>query len=160
MQHHTSLRNVLALSLIVLISYSFKAPVASELDALKGMLGTWEGHAGKDARFVEKWVQSDASTFLGEGYFIKGTDTVSREFLRIQQIRNYVVMINIVGNQEPVLFTLVKDSDNTWVFENKEHEFPQRVIYSNPDEKTLNAWVEGKQAGKEMRKDFPMKRIQ
>ena len=45
------------------------------------------------------------------------------------------------------------------VFENPEHDFPQRIICRLGDDGSLNARIEGKRNGKEKEMDFLMKRV-
>lgn len=63
------------------------------------------------------------------------------------------------SGQEEASFKLVKLEKNLAVFENPEHDFPQRIIYKLEDGETLKARIEGKSKGKERGVDFPMKRV-
>jgi hypothetical protein len=49
-------------------------------------------------------------------------------------------------------------SDATVVFENPEHDFPQRVGYKRNGSDALDAWIEGQANGKSRRVDFSYQR--
>jgi hypothetical protein len=49
-------------------------------------------------------------------------------------------------------------SDATVVFENPEHDFPQRVGYKRNGSDALDAWIEGRANGKSRRVDFSYQR--
>jgi hypothetical protein len=49
---------------------------------------------------------------------------------------------------------LINSEENKFIFENKEHDFPQRIIYHFTSEKILNASIEGEAGGTLKRKEF------
>jgi hypothetical protein len=49
-------------------------------------------------------------------------------------------------------------TDSTVVFENLEHDFPQRVGYRRAGADSVLAWIEGTVDGKTRRVDFPYRR--
>lgn len=57
-----------------------------------------------------------------------------------------------------VCFKLVSREHNTYVFENKIHDFPQRIIYQNQGKEDLLAWIEGEFNGKMRKSAFKYKR--
>ncbi len=59
-------------------------------------------------------------------------------------------------NKEETSFKLIKLSSNEVIFENPEHDFPQRIMYRLEKDKSLFARIEGKNNGKEMGINFPM----
>jgi hypothetical protein len=122
------------------------------------MLGTWKREAG-DKILYESWAEPVGNTMLGEGYHIAKGDTVITEELRIQKIGNFWTYIPIVMNNPPVLFTLIESDKSRWVFENKEHDFPQRIVYSQKNDGSLLAWIEGEIEGKVMKEEYPMQRM-
>jgi len=59
---------------------------------------------------------------------------------------------------KPVVFKLTKNSDNEAVFENLQHDFPQRIIYRRESADALFARVEGSEKGVNKAIDFRYKR--
>jgi hypothetical protein len=129
----------------------------TDLNALQKLEGHWKGSFGKGS-LEETWTTLDSCTLLGWGYYIEEGDTLITEQLRIQRIGNYWTFIPIINQNLPVLFTLVESSDSKWVFENKEHDFPQRVTYQISPEGDLKAWIEGTQNGKTLGETYLMHR--
>jgi hypothetical protein len=61
---------------------------------------------------------------------------------------------------QPSAVFLSRDlSDSMVVFENLQHDFPQRVGYQRTTPDTLSAWVEGADKGQNRRIDFPYRRV-
>jgi hypothetical protein len=55
-------------------------------------------------------------------------------------------------------FRSVKSDATSIVFENPEHDFPQRVKYQLKTDGTLDARIEGNLKGRDARIEFPMRR--
>ena len=74
-------------------------------------------------------------------------------------IHGYISYIATVGNQQPILFALVESSNNKYVFENKEHDFPQRLIYYFINENSIKVFVEGEMDGKLEKDEYNLTRV-
>jgi hypothetical protein len=59
----------------------------------------------------------------------------------------------------PTLFTLVSAGNNRFIFENKEHDFPQKIIYHFASSNLLNASIEGEIKGKMNKKEFRFNKL-
>ena len=57
-------------------------------------------------------------------------------------------------NAAETFFKLVKSSPNEAIFENPEHDFPQRIIYRRSGDK-ITARIEGTNNGKPAAMDYP-----
>jgi hypothetical protein len=62
------------------------------------------------------------------------------------------------GEQPPVAFVCTQAHGDTWTFENKAHDFPQRISYTVRGD-SLNAYITGPGEKGEMRFDFHLKRV-
>ena len=62
------------------------------------------------------------------------------------------------SGQETAEFQLKKLDDNEVVFENPDHDFPQRVIYRLIDSDHLRGRIEGMTSDGEARVEFPLTR--
>jgi hypothetical protein len=97
---------------------------------------------------------------LGMSRTVSNGKTVEYEFIRLHQEETGDIFYTAhPSGREEASFKLVKLEKNLAVFENPEHDFPQRIIYKLEDGETLKARIEGKSKGKERGVDFPMKRV-
>lgn len=141
-----------ALIATLLVAAQKPQPVVLTPIDLQWLLGEWQGTLD-GADISESWQQSSAELFLAQGFVYSGKDTFVREQLRIQKIANHWTFIPVINDQPPVLFTLVRKDQTTLVFENKEHDFPQRVVYAYEDGK-LHAWIEGLKNENVVKEDY------
>jgi hypothetical protein len=134
----------------------------TDLKDLNWLVGQWQGQVNETA-YYENWTQSGPDTLEGNASTVdRSGKTTFSETLRIEKIGSHIVYIASVNNQPPVLFTLVgvtgENNRSRWVFENREHDFPQRIIYTKEGPDSLAARVEGLQNGKEEKEEFHLKR--
>ncbi|MCH8331766.1 MAG: hypothetical protein IH946_10395 [Bacteroidetes bacterium] len=108
--------------------------------------------------FYESWIKKDHNTYFGLGAYISKGDTVLKEKLELHKTADHIVYIATVNKNIPVLFTLVSSSDRSWLFENKEHDFPQRINYNNMGSGKLYVKVSGIKDGKEVVEEIRAKK--
>lgn len=126
------------------------------------LLGKWKSRS-PEGEATEIWAIGNDSTYTGKSYFIAGKDTVSSESLVLMQAGGDLLYIPTVKNQnegKPVSFTLTSYKDNTMIFENPKHDFPQKIRYTRITNDSLLAEISGVIEGKENAQQFPMKREQ
>ena len=63
-------------------------------------------------------------------------------------------MYDKVHNPDPIAFKLVEYHHNKYIFENRSHDFAQRIIYHSPPPDSILVRVEGEDKGKMKRIDF------
>ena len=103
-----------------------------KLQQAKFLLGAWKGPVGKGIS-IESWYKQDDSTFAGSGLFIKAGKTMSEETIELTQKGDDVYYIPTVKGQngdKPVTFKMTAVTDNTLIFENPQHDFPQIIKYT------------------------------
>ncbi|MCE3227895.1 MAG: hypothetical protein K0S32_2446 [Bacteroidetes bacterium] len=118
--------------------------------------GTWQFNSS-DGMSMEIWKKENDSLITGNGYFIKGKDTLFAEKLEIQQKGSdlfYVATIAEQNNGQPVPFRFMEFNKGEYNFVNKDHDFPQRIIYKNPQPDFLCVRIEGTEKGKLRKEDF------
>ena len=103
--------------------------------------GNWKLNSTSELSF-ENWKVINDSTLSGTSILISENDTVA-EILRIERIGTNWVYIATVNQSKPVLFSLNNTSNNLYEFENKEHDFPQKIVYKQIKEDLLLVWIEG-----------------
>jgi len=122
---------------------------APDLNQLSWMAGAWSGTQER-TQMEEHWTAPLANSMLGMHRDVTADKTVSFEFLRIEKRPGGIVYVAQPRGNPPTDFAMVEMSGQRVVFENKAHDFPQRIIYwsepNKPD--VLNARVEGTQNGR------------
>jgi hypothetical protein len=117
------------------------------------LAGTWQGE--KDGVEMEEyWTDPRGGALLGLHRDVKGGRLVSFEFMRIQKTDAGLVYFASPGSKPPVPFTLVEQADKRVVFENRQHDFPQRILYWLDTQGALHARIEGPQGGKTVSEEW------
>ena len=133
------------LFVVVLIFITSCTPKETiNLNQLNWLLGSREMVAGNDL-IIETWEQENDTLFVGKSYNVTQYDTTLTETIQIIQKENIIYYIPLVFDQnegEPVLFELKSKYPEQLIFENKEHDFPNKICYYK-DGENINAWIEG-----------------
>ncbi|WP_114938977.1 DUF6265 family protein [Mucilaginibacter endophyticus] len=127
----------------------------------KWLIGSWKNQSAKTLD-IETWKKLNDSIFLGRSYSLAGADTVSSEHIRLEQHSGKLYYIPTVKNQndgKAVTFTLTSVDSKHLVFENPEHDFPQKITYTQISKDSLVAEISGIRKGKQKAIPFPMKRV-
>jgi hypothetical protein len=114
-------------------------PPAADVAFTERLVGVWEGPLG-DARYRETWHQHDATTFNGIAQVIANGQVVNEEQMRLMYFAGEWLFIASTGGQRITSFVRVAVRDGEWVFENREHDFPQRIGYRVQGD-TLSAYI-------------------
>jgi hypothetical protein len=116
----------------------------NEIEKLSWIIDKWISLSGESIIY-ENWKKLDDTTFTGVSHTVKNGDTVFTEKLKIEKIDNDIFYTAVVAhNPGPVSFKLVELGENKAVFENPEHDFPNRIIYILKDDGSLYARIESK----------------
>lgn len=96
---------------------------------------------------------------LGMGRTVANGNVREYEFTQIRQDKDgEIFYVAKPSGQEEGSFKLIKLQNKEAVFENLEHDFPQRVIYRLQADGSLFARVEGTLKGQMRGIDYPYKR--
>jgi len=131
----------------------------NEMEKLSWILDKWAGKDGESTSY-ETWIRINDNLYEGSSETIKTGDTTFLEKLKIEKTGDGIFYTaDVKHNPKPVSFKLIQISDIEAVFENSEHDFPQKISYRNEDGK-LHAWIEGPgKKGKWQKIDFCMSKI-
>lgn len=147
------------------ILFTVVASASAQKASLKSfdfMLGKWEMKT-KSGKIVERW-QLHKDSLTGQSHRFKDTgDSVLTESIVLKKIKgewNFCVTGYEKNNQGTTHFKLISSPNNTFIFENKQHDFPQQIVYQNKGKAELLAWIEGDMGGKHRKIDFPYKRAE
>lgn len=110
--------------------------------------GKWEG-ASQDLNFFEEWKPSQENVLDGFGGGISGKDTVFSEKIKIEERADGIFYVPTVKeNGGAVDFKFTGYKNDSIVFENPQHDFPQRIIYFRLPNNKLYACIDGLENGK------------
>jgi hypothetical protein len=135
---------VYELLMVTLLQVSPAPP--PDVDQLAWMAGSWKSDSGR-AVVEEHWTTPSAGSMVGMNRTVFGGKKVSFEFLRIEARPDGVFYLASPGGRPPTPFKLMETQKQKVVFENPEHDFPQRVLYWKNGEE-LCARIEGTRQGK------------
>ncbi len=115
------------------------------LEQLSWLVGSW-GTSDGNCFSEEHWIALRGGTMLGVNRSTEGAVTKFFEFLRIESSRDAVTYWGAPLGSAPTPFRMTSVSPFRAVFENPEHDFPQRIIYERTGDELL-ARVEGVENG-------------
>ncbi|MBT0609041.1 DUF6265 family protein [Aequorivita echinoideorum] len=131
-----------------------------KIDQLKWLLGTWVNENGAEFS-QESWSRENDSVFTAFSFTQMGGETVFAETIALQEKgKNLLFTVATANdpNAQPVTFRMISSEDGKFIFENKNNDFPQRIIYSNPGQDSLHAWIEGTENGEFKKIEFKFSR--
>ena len=117
------------------------------VEELSWMSGSWAGE--KDGiRSEEHWSAPAGGLMIGMHRDVKDGRATGFEFFRIHVKDGVLSYLTQPGGRPAVPFKMKEMGERRIVFENLEHDFPQRILYwlSGPGE--LRARIEGSIGGK------------
>ena len=121
------------------------------------MSGCW-AQLGAEKGSDEVWLRPAGGTMLGMGRTIRKEKSVAHEFMQIREENGALTFFANPSGQEAASFRMISLTKTKVVFENKAHDFPQRVIYELVAPDQLTGRIEGIENGRERGIDFPMTR--
>jgi len=145
----------------LLIICSWVIVQSIELNKAAWLIGTWENKTARGSMY-ETWGKLSDVEFSGKSYVLKERDTIVFETIRLVEEQGSLFYIPVVKKQNeglPVRFALKTISETALVFENPQHDFPQRIAYTKINADSLVAEISGVKNGQQRRQTFPMKRI-
>lgn len=140
------MRRIIILLLAVTSSIYLQAQWSKEqFEQLYPLTGTW-AMTMKSGLLLEVWEKANSHELLSRSFRVKEQDTVPLETVRL-----YLDGMNIFytptvpdqNNAQPVPFKLIELDNNRFVFENRNHDFPQRIIYHLKNNDELEVITDG-----------------
>ena len=144
----------------LLLLAALPAPAADQAGAidLAWMTGCWSFE--KDGlRIEEIWLAPTVDGAIGMSRALRKGRTVSAEFMKLGmgKDRRIHYIANPQGQRE-ASFGLIEFKGTRVVFENRDHDYPQHIIYQYTAPDRLDARVEGSLKGKERVEEYPFRR--
>lgn len=81
---------------------------------------------------LETWKEKNRTLMTGKGLKLVGGDTTIQESIQLYANHKQIWYVPTVADQNdgaPVAFKLVSSTSHQFVFENPQHDFPQRIVY-------------------------------
>jgi Domain of unknown function (DUF6265) len=125
-------------------SQSSQQKITDDFKKLEWLEGTWTRSNTKPGRTAhESWQKISTNEWQGLGVNMRGTDTAFLEKLKIIiKEENIYYVADIAANKEPVYFKMTVISDNGFVCENPQHDFPKMIAYQKDGNK-IKATISG-----------------
>ncbi len=150
--------NAGCLVLLLLVAANV-SPVRSPggVERLAWLQGCWE-LVSPERTVEEQWLPPRGDSMLGVSRTIRGDSLSEYEFLVVRARGEHIAYETHPSGQPPAVFLSRSVSETSAVFENPQHDFPQRIGYQRSGPDSLIAWVEGTQEGRVRRLQFAYRR--
>lgn len=116
----------------------------TSIQSLNWLVGEWQYIQG-EMLFTEQWQLSpDNSFYIGTGIAYKNNKIVSQEEMRISLENEelyYIVTVKNHNENQAIPFRLSSSTNNSVLFENPHHDFPQKIEYTMINQDSINAVV-------------------
>lgn len=133
----------------------------NDFEKLSPIVGTWLNKRTR-GDIYETWKRKGEKEFAGMSYTLTGGDTTPLEKVRLYIQAGQIVYAPVAAGQnddKEVLFKLKTIEAGRFVFENPQHDFPQRIVYDFRSNDSLYAHIEGRVESRKRRVDYPYRRI-
>jgi hypothetical protein len=142
------------IKILVLVVFTTVVNLYSQDESIKNLFpGKWKMEI-ENAEVYEEWEMLSETELVGKSYSIKDEVQSISENLYLKRFTDQWAYVAVPKGQNIALFALIVYSRKKFVFENKEHDFPQRIIYEFHKDGKLTAAIEGDVNGKLKRKEF------
>lgn len=152
---------MILLALLIVLTACHNQSNHEKIKSAQWLTGKWESKTA-DGILEETWKTKNDSVLSGTSFFIKDQDTIHFETMSITQKEdNLVYEATIIGqnNDQAIHFLLTSETDNSFVFENPKHDYPQKIHYQLISKNKLKATISGKQDGKASAESFDLIKI-
>ena len=145
------------LAVVLLTSLSAGAEVPTGIDRVAWMAGCWS--LTVEGRTVdEHWMAPRGGAMLGISRTVKDGRLTEYELVVLRERGGALVFLAHPSGQPAGEFASTSVGETSVVFENAEHDFPQRIGYRRRGD-FLDAWIEGAVGGATRRVEFPYRRV-
>ncbi len=150
---------IAALALLLLAGPSVaREPATAAVDDLSWMAGAWTQTDERGVTTRETWLAPLNGAMAGVGQTTRPGGRTSFEFMSITTEAAGPTFTARIEGQTPTPFVLKPGEPGVAVFENLDHDFPQRVIYRRCGE-DLCGRIEGVVAGQARSVDWRYERL-
>jgi hypothetical protein len=127
------------------------------IERVRWLQGCWE--AVSPQRTIEdQWMPPRGGSMVGVSRTVRGNTLVEYELIVLREQGDLLSYEAHPSGQPSAIFLSRAVGDSSVVFENPEHDFPQRIGYRRDGPDVLLAWIEGTENGQSRRVDFSYRR--
>lgn len=131
------------------------AASGAEIGDVSWLSGCWASD-GAEPGSGEQWTMPAGGSMFAVSRTVRGGKTTAFEFLRIIETEDGgLLYIALPSGQTLTTFVMISISPDEVVFENPDHDFPQRVAYRRAAGQLVGR-IEGTINGQDRRIEFPM----
>ena len=127
------------------------------LEQARWLAGCWEIKRGNRNGF-EMWMPPAGGIMMGASRTVANGQVVEWERLQLSEKDGHLVYTSLPSGQTEASFVSTAVTDSSFVVENLQHDFPQRIIYRKHGTDSLVARIEGPGSNGSRGVDFPMRR--
>jgi hypothetical protein len=143
--------------LIMIASLVTAAAQQRGIQRLSWLGGCWEA-VSSERTVEEQWMTPRGGSMVGVSRTVRGDSLVEFELVVIREQGDQLAYEAHPSGQPSAVFLSRALTDSTVVFENLQHDFPQRIGYQRSGPNSLLAWIEGTENGQSRRVDFSYRR--
>jgi hypothetical protein len=127
---------------LLLSSLAPQAPLKASAPDVAWLTGCWDLDRGR-RHVVEHWTAPEGGTLLGVSRTVADGKTVEYEFLLIRERDGALEYVAKPSGQPEAIFVASRVTADEVLFENPQHDFPQRIRYKKQPDGGLAARIEG-----------------
>lgn len=145
------MNHLIKLIILFVIASQFVLPQDDSIQKL--FPGKWKMEV-ENTLVYEEWTVINDSELMAKSFTIENADTSISETIHLKKFSDNWAYVAIPINQSITLFSLTDFTNKKFIFENKEHDFPQRISYEFHKDGKMTASIEGDVNGEFVRKEF------
>ena len=151
------MRRSLVVSGAIVLSVGAIAHPAS-IKRLAWLQGCWEATSANEVT-EEQWMAPRGNSMVGISRTVRGSALTGHEFLVIREQGDRLAYEAHPSGQASAVFLARTVDESHVLFEDLQHDFPQRIGYQRSGSDSMLAWIEGVQQGQVQRIDFEYRRV-
>lgn len=129
------------------------------ISELAWLAGCWQVR-GATTTIEEMWLAPRGGLLLGVSRTVRNGRAIDFEHTRIELSEGRPAFTAKPARQPEATFVATESSSTAVVFENPDHDFPQRISYRKVGSDSLHARIEGTTNGRARGVDFKYGRVQ
>ena len=147
------------LKIIVLLVLFATNIFAQDDSIIKLFPGKWKMDV-ENVEVYEEWQLVNENELIGISYSIEDGVINISENLYLKKFADQWAYVAVPKNQNIALFALIEHSPKKLLFENMEHDFPQKISYEFHKDGRMTAAIQGDVNGEIKRKEFSFKLVE
>ena len=147
------------MKIIVLLVLFATNIIAQDDSIIKLFPGKWKMDV-ENVEVYEEWQLVNENELIGISYSIEdGVKNIS-ESIYLKKFADQWAYVAVPKNQNIALFALIENSPKKFLFENKEHDFPQKISYEFHKNGRMTTAIQGDVNGEIKSKEFSFRIVE